>query len=127
MRKQRGKIYDVRKHNVPSSGKSLEELPGIEDVDNVDGYAKNSYEDTGTIVDGILAQATSNERELTKHLWDQKLHSLTHTLVVSGRCDLKKSDILAYEEKAYLVLAVDNAGDLGFAGIAYLEERNDLK
>ena len=31
-------------------------------VDNVDGYAKNSYEDTGTIVDGILAQATSNER-----------------------------------------------------------------
>lgn len=82
---------------------------------------------TGTIVDGILAQATSNERELTKHLWDQKLHSLTHTLVVSGRCDLKKSDILAYEEKAYLVLAVDNAGDLGFAGIAYLEERNDLK
>lgn len=78
-------------------------------------------------VDGILAQATSNERELTKHLWDQKLHSLTHTLVVSGRCDLKKSDILAYEEKAYLVLAVDNAGDLGFAGIAYLEERNDLK
>ena len=34
-------------------------------VDNVDGYAKNSYEDTGTIVDGILAQATSNERELT--------------------------------------------------------------
>lgn len=40
---------------------------------------------TGTIVDGILAQATSNERELTKHLWDQKLHSLTHTLVVSGR------------------------------------------
>ena len=30
-------------------------------------------------------------------------------------------------EKAYLVLAVDNAGDLGFAGIAYLEERNDLK
>ena len=108
MRKQRGKTYDVRKHNVPSSGKSLEELPGIE-------------------VDGILAQATSNERELTKHLWDQKLHSLTHTLVVSGRCDLKKSDILAYEEKAYLVLAVDNAGDLGFAGIAYLEERNDLK
>lgn len=89
-------------------------------VDNVDGYAKNSYEDTGTIVDGILAQATSNERELTKHLWDQKLHSLTHTLVVSGRCDLKKSDILAYEEKAYLVLAVDNAGDLGVAGIVYL-------
>ena len=117
MRKQRGKIYDVRKHNVPSSGKSLEELPGIEDA----------CEDTGTIVDGILAQATSNERELTKHLWDQKLHSLTHTLVVSGRCDLKKSDILAYEEKAYLVLAVDNAGDLGVAGIAYLEERNDLK
>lgn len=49
-------------------------------VDNVDGYAKNSYEDTGTIVDGILAQATSNERELTKHLWDQKLHSLTHAV-----------------------------------------------
>lgn len=92
----------------------------------VDGVNLRS-QDTGTIVDGILAQATSNERELTKHLWDQKLHSLTHTLVVSGRCDLKKSDILAYEEKAYLVLAVDNAGDLGVAGIAYLEERNDLK
>ena len=47
-------------------------------VDNVDGYAKNSYEDTGTIVDGIRAQATSNERELTKHLWDQKPVSYTH-------------------------------------------------
>lgn len=52
---------------------------------------------------------------------------IRNTLVVSGRCDLKKSDILAYEEKAYLVLAVDNAGNLGVAGIAYLEERNDLK
>ena len=95
--------------------------------DNVDGYLKNSYKDTGIIVDGILAQATSNERELTKHLWDQDQHSLTHTLVVSGKCTLNKSDILAYQEKAYLVLAVDNAGDLGIAGIAYLEERNDLK
>lgn len=32
MRKQRGKTYDVRKRNVPSPGKSLEELPGIEDA-----------------------------------------------------------------------------------------------
>lgn len=100
MRKQRGKTYDVRKRNVPSSGNLWKSFRVLKmHVDNVDGYAKNSYEDTGTIVDGILAQATSNERELTKHLWDQKLHSLTHTLVVSGRCDLKKSDILAYEEK----------------------------
>lgn len=96
-------------------------------ADNVDGYTKTSYEDTGAILNGILAQATSNEKELTKHLWDQNQHSLTHTLVVSGRCTLDKSDMLAYEEKAYLVLAVDNAGDLGVAGIAYLEERNDLK
>ena len=94
---------------------------------NVDGYMKNSYEDTGNVVDGILAQATSHEKELTQHLWDQDQHSLTHTLVVSGKCMLNKSDILAYEEKAYLVLAIDNAGDLGVAGIAYLEERNDLK
>ena len=95
--------------------------------DNVDGYMKNSYEDNVNVVDGILAQATSHEKELTQHLWDQDQHSLTHTLVVSGKCMLNKSDILAYEEKAYLVLAIDNAGDLGVAGIAYLEERNDLK
>lgn len=96
-------------------------------ADNVDGYATNSYQDSGTLVDGILAQATSTEKDLTKHLWDQKVHSLTHTLVVSGNCNLKKLDMLAYEDKAYLVLAVDNAGYLGVASVAYLEERNDLK
>ena len=96
-------------------------------ADNVDGYMQNSYVDTGTLVKGILAQATSTEKDLTKHLWDQDQHSLTHTLVVSGKSALNKSDMLAYEEKAYLVLAVDNVGDLGVAGIAYLEERNDLK
>lgn len=96
-------------------------------ANNIDGYATNSYKDTGLIVDGVLAQATATDKDLTKHLWDQKLHSLTHTLVMLESRSLKKMDMLAYEDKAYLVLAIDNVGDLGVASIAYLEERNDLK
>ena len=56
-------------------------------VDNVDGYAKNSYEDTGTIVDGILAQATSNERELTKHLWSRSRYFVLFVLGMGAVCD----------------------------------------
>lgn len=95
--------------------------------DNVSGYLTNSYKPDGTVITGILAQATAGEKEKTQHLWDQSQHSLTHTMVVSGACSLKKHDVLSHEEKAYLVLAVDNAGDMGVAAIVYLEERNDIK
>lgn len=95
--------------------------------DNVSGYLTNSYKPSGMVLTGILAQASAGEKELTQHLWDQKQHSLTHTMVMAGKCSLKKYDLLSCEEKAYLVLAVDNAGDLGVAGIVYLEERNNIK
>jgi hypothetical protein len=94
------------------------------------GYPVSGYQKTGEQITGIISQATTNQQERTKHLWDQDLHSLSHTLVTRGRCDLRKGDLLAStgdDEKAYLVLATDDVASLGLAGLAYLEERNDLK
>ena len=94
---------------------------------NVQGHPVSEYMDTERIVVGILAQADSNVADRTKHLWDQEQHSLTHTLVVKGRPNLKKEDLLTTGETAYLVLLDDDIGSLGVAGLVYLEERNDLK
>ena len=91
------------------------------------GNTKIVYEDTGTTVTGVIAEAADDQRERTKHLWDQSEHSLTHTMVARGRTDLKKGDMLVYGEKAYLVLYNDNVGELGMMDMIYLEERNDIK
>lgn len=117
-----GNVMNLRPGNLWKDFRILEMKS-----ENVSGYLKNGYADTGGIINGILAQATSNDKELTKHLWDQSQHSLTHTLVVEGDCSLSKMDALSKEEKTYLVLAVDNVGSLGVANIVYLEERNDIK
>ena len=94
---------------------------------NIGGNFEKKYVDTGEIITGILAQATVNDKEMTQHLWDQSQHSLTHTVVISGACKVKKMDLLVFEDRAYLVLANDMVGNLGVAGIIYLEERNDIK
>lgn len=94
---------------------------------NKNGYLEQEYQDAGESVDGILAQATAAERDKTRHLWDQDQHTLSHTIVISGECDLKKNDALELDQKRYLVLAVDTVGGLGISSIIYLEERNDLK
>ncbi len=94
------------------------------------GYPVSEYQKTGEQVTGVISQSDSNTTERTKHLWDQDQHSLSHTLVVRGKHDLRKGDILASTEedpKAYLVLATDDPASLGIAGLVYLEERNDLK
>lgn len=91
------------------------------------GYWEDRYVDTGKHVMGALAEADSNLSERMKHRWDQKQHSLTHTLVTQGRANLKKGDLLTLEERAFLVLLVDDVGSLGISSLAYLEERNDVK
>ncbi|HJB29721.1 MAG TPA: hypothetical protein IAA06_13155 [Candidatus Blautia faecavium] len=93
----------------------------------VNGYAVDSYADTGIYVTGVLAEATANQSDMRKHLWDQDQHSLTHTLVAVGKVGLKKGDFLTVGERTFLVLLVDDVGALGIANLVYLEERNDVK
>ena len=94
---------------------------------NQSGHLVGEYRDACREITGVLAQADSNMSDRTKHLWDQDQHSLTHTMVVRGRAELKKEDMLTRGEKAYLVLLVDDIGALGMAGLVYLQERNDVK
>lgn len=91
------------------------------------GYWSERYDDTGKHVTGALAEADGNLAERTKHRWDQKQHSLTHTLVTQGRADLKKGDFLILGERGFLVLLADDVGSLGISSLVYLEERNDIK
>ncbi len=96
-------------------------------VVNQNGYYKESYEDTQDDVKGIISIAENSASERMKTLFDQESHSITHQLIVMGRPDLKKNDMLIYGEKAYLVLIIDDVGQLGTTGLVYLEERNDIK
>ena len=91
------------------------------------GYSKELYEDTGMVLYGVLAQAENSANDRMKHMWDQNLHSLTHTMVVRGQVNLKRGDMLSCDERAWLVLYNDDVGALGVAGLVYLEERNDVK
>ena len=94
---------------------------------NVEGRKIDHFVDTAEMVRGVVAEASTDERERTKHLWDQDQHSLTHTIVVSGRCGARKGDLLTKGETAYLVLVTDDVGDLGGVTMLYVEQRNDMK
>ena len=94
---------------------------------NVNGHSVESYEDTDQSITGVLAEAEENDRERTKHMWNQAQHSLTHTLVIRGKTDARKGDMLTCDERAFIVLYNDDIGALGYAGLIYLEERNDIK
>lgn len=91
------------------------------------GYPVEKYEDTSRTIFGILTEVDNNLSDRMKHRWDQDQHSLTHTVIVRGRADLKKGDLLILEERAFLVLLADDIGSLGTTGLIYLEERNDVK
>jgi len=58
--------------------------------ENQTGYLVESHERTGEMVTGVISVADSQSSERTKHLWDQDKHSLTHTMVVRGRPDLRR-------------------------------------
>ena len=90
-------------------------------------YTADKYVDIEKHLMGILASADSSLSGRMKHRWDQDQHSLTHTLVVRGVANVKKGDLLILEERAFLVLLVEDVGALGASGILYVEERNDLK
>ena len=94
---------------------------------NQNGYPKETYEDSQDSVKGIVSLASDNASERMKHLFDQESHSITHQMVVLGRPELKKGDMLIGDEVAFLVLIIDDVGLLGRTGLIYLEERNDLK
>lgn len=94
---------------------------------NQNGYPKEVFEDSQDSVRGIVSLASNNAGEQMKNLFDQASHSITHQMVVRGKPDLKKGDMLIGDEIAYLVLIIDDVGLLGTTGLIYLEERNDLK
>ncbi len=96
------------------------------DISNI-GLPVTEFNDTGILVDGVLAEVSTDDREKTKHMWDQDQHSLTHTIVSWNCPSAKKGDVLSLENRYFLILAVDDAGSLGVATIYYAEERNDLR
>lgn len=83
------------------------------------------YDGNGNVV--LATAADTDDREKTKHMWDQDQHSLTHTIVSWDGPAAKKGDVLAMDSRLFLVLAIDDAGSLGVATIYYAEERNDLR
>ena len=93
----------------------------------VSGFPKENYVNEGEHLEGILAEASSNQSDMVKHRFDQSQHSLTHTLVVGVSSGVKRGDRLVLGERGFLVLLVDDAGALGISDLVYLEERNDLK
>lgn len=91
------------------------------------GTPRQTYEDTDLTVIGVLADATMNAIDLQKFKWDQAQHSLTHTMVLRRKEDLRRGDILTNDERAFLVLHNEDIDTLGLYSILYLEERNDIK
>lgn len=85
------------------------------------------YVDTGNLISGVLAEADKNQSDRKKHLWDQEQHSLTHTIVCRGGAVAQKGDILAMDNRIFMVLLTDDVGGLGVSTIYYAEERNDIK
>lgn len=85
------------------------------------------YMDTGNLISGVLAEADKNQSDRKKHLWDQEQHSLTHTIICRGKAVAQKGDILAMDNRVFMVLLADDVGGLGVSTIYYAEERNDIK
>lgn len=96
------------------------------DISNI-GLPVTEYKDTGILIDGILAEASTDDREKTKHMWDQDQHSLTHTIISWTGPKAKKGDVLSMDSRYFLILAIDDSGFLDVATIYYAEERNDLR
>lgn len=95
-------------------------------IHNIRGHPVTEFEERG-VISGILAEASTHESDRMKHRWDQEQHSLTHTLVIRDSTDIKQGDYLSTSGRTFLVLLIEDIGNLGATGMIYLEERNDLK
>lgn len=93
---------------------------------NVNGRVVEETEEGKPFL-GILAEADSNLADRMRHRWDQDQHSLTHTLIIRGRENVRKEDVLIMGSRNFLVLLNDDVGSLGATGVIYLEERSDVK
>ena len=91
------------------------------------GLPVSGYKDTGILVNGVLAEASTDDREKTKHMWDQDQHSLTHAIVSWAEKEEKKGDVLSLGNWYFLVRAMGDTGSLGVATIYYAGERNDVR
>lgn len=96
---------------------------GISDT----GTPFSRYVETGLMISGVLADAEKGLGSQKKHLWDQDQHTLTHTIVSQGEPVAKEGDVLAMDERYFLILLTDDTGSLGIATVYYAEERRDLK
>lgn len=91
------------------------------------GYKTEKFVETDVKFRAVLAQADAARTDRMKHLFDQDQHSITHTLTVCKKENVKKGDYVATGDRVFLVLVVDDIGDYGTAGLIYVEERNDIK
>ena len=96
------------------------------DVSDI-GLPVAKYKDTGILVNGVLAEASTDDREKTKHMWDQDQHSLTHTIVSWTGPEATKGDVHSVGRRYCITLEIEEACSLGVATIYYAEERNDLR
>lgn len=88
------------------------------------GRVANSHTGNGAnILKGCLADATDSERE--NH--SQKDHTVTHTIVQTGRPKAKRTDRLVLGNRVFYIVDIDDAGALGISTIYYAEERRDAK
>lgn len=66
---------------------------------------------------GIVKELDSSNRSYYK----------ADDIVSKGEPVAKKGDLLAMDDRYFLILLVDDTGALGIATIYYAEERNDLR
>ena len=90
------------------------------------GHPVEKHTHSGDVT-GILSEADTYQNDKMKHRWNQDQHSLTHTMVIRGRANLKKGDILHRDDRFFYVLTTDDPSYLGGSTIAYLEERKDVR
>ena len=86
------------------------------------GRQQTHYEKKGTVIRGVLSDASSSE-EVT---WYQMGHPITHKIVQRGSRKAKETDKLIMGERIFLIQGADDVSDLGMVTIYYVQERYDL-
>ena len=86
------------------------------------GRQQTHYEQNGTVIRGVLSDASSSE-EVT---WYQMGHPITHKIVQRGSRKAKETDKLIMGERIFLIQGADDVSDLGMVTIYYVQERYDL-
>ena len=92
---------------------------------NASGRSVTSYSKTGIKLKGALALASAQEIQQFGNLE----HPIDHTIVQQGcpKAKAKPEDKLIFENRVFLVCAVDEPGSIGVCTIYYVEERFDAK